>query len=157
MKTIDEIKEFFFTAMLSGWAAASGAKRMIIPNLPGYKAFEFREGGLRLVDCWCVNGDHSAGFTTIWENDIPRWTMHYGGMYPQAAIHVVKRALYLAYEDRQFYGGRGLLLLEPDGPFGYINQVLKKDFHDFCGREAVYNNETRQIVGFHDYWGISLD
>lgn len=158
MKTLEEIKQFFFTAMLSGWATAKHPHKVIL-GLPGYKLLEFHEGALYLVDCWCVNGNHSAGFTTIWENGIPRWVMHYGGMYPAEAIPLVKRSLFLAYEDRQFYGGRGLLVFElkNDELYEYTNQVQKKDFHDFCGRETVYDAETKKIIGFHDYWGMSLD
>lgn len=60
------VEEFFFKAMLQGYAA--GAQKTRVPDMPGYKEIRFQEGDFLLVDRYCVtpNSEKSAGTTTIW-------------------------------------------------------------------------------------------
>jgi hypothetical protein len=154
---MDAIKAFFFEAMLQGWVNPKSHAEPV-EGMPGYKGYEYRKGGLYLRDVFIVNPEtgKSAGNTTILLDDNPVWVMHYGGMYPKAVINIVKIALTRAYKQEQFCGGRGVICLNVAIPFGYFNHINKGTFEDFCGRESVYHEENKQVVGYHDYWGMSL-
>jgi hypothetical protein len=151
------IQEFFFRAMIGGWATA-GSSRILIPTMPGFKGIECVDGDYRLLDMWCTHPDSikSSGLTTIWYQNNPVWIMHYGGEYTQEAAAVVKRALKQAYENRQFYGGRGQSSLERGSAMSYVNLIQKNDFADFCGKETVLDDASGTVVGYHQYWGNLL-
>ena len=154
---IKQIEAFFFRAMIEGWA--SSAEKVRIDGMPGYKGVEFKEGGLRLLDFWCttLHSNKSAGTTTIWFHGVPLWFMSYGGYYEEEAIPVVKEALRRAYKTRRFVGGRGLNL-DDLGGYSYQNNPRRnrRGFLSFAGREQVISTGTGRLLGFHEYWGMSL-
>ena len=153
----ERIREFFFKAMVEGWAA--GAQKIKIDEMPGYKAIPFRDGDFYLLDCYCTHSDSpkSAGTTTIWFKEVPVWFMSYGGFYEERAIAFLKRALCKAYEAHEFVSGRGPRR-DVEGNLIYLNKPLLYDFAKFDGREAVFilNVEGEVELGFHKYWGMSL-
>lgn len=154
---LTQVEEFFFRAMVAGWAV--GGQKIRIPDLPGYKAMPFEEGDWRLLDLYCVtpHSPMSAGTTTIWFQGAPVWVMNYGGFYEQSAIPFLKRALHLAYEAHHFVGGRGpRVFVEIPLVFVYMNYPRLKDFAKFEGHEEIFSAETGDSVGFHDYSGMSL-
>jgi hypothetical protein len=155
MVSILEAKDFFFRAMLSGWAL--GGKKITISEMPGYKAIPYREGDFYLLDRWCSGPGigKSAGATTIWFQNVPVWVMHYGGCYEsEEVVRFVKRALRVAYEGRAFFGGRGPAHLT-DTELTYRNFVKFNEFRKFGGTEEVRDHNWG-LLGFHDYWGMSL-
>lgn len=155
MVDLAQVQEFFFKGMVGGWAA--GAKKIMIPEMPGFRAIKFREGDFRLLDCWSKteNSTKSFGTTTIWFRDIPAWIMNHGGLYDERAIAFLKRVLRQNYEAGEFVGGRGPLVFA-EGLLRYTNYPRHNDFHRFDGRENVFSNETGTFLGYHDYWGMSL-
>lgn len=154
---IEEIQEFFFKGMLNGYAA--GIKGIALPGMPGYKRTEFREGDFYLLDRWVVTplSDKSVGDTIIWHRDVPVWAMYYGGRFDKNTIAFLKRMLFKAYEARVFIGGRGLPDVESiKESLRYINVPRGNDFSRFSGREEVFNTKMTKILGWHEYWGMSL-
>jgi hypothetical protein len=156
MNDLEKIRKFFFQAMLHGWA--SGGSKFQIPSLPGFKAIEYTNGTLRLLDVWSKTpeSNKSSGMTTIFFENNPVWIMHYGGLYEKKASRLVKVALAEAYQKSEFFGGRGPMCVFSDvHKFFYFNAVAINDFERFKGREEVIDYD-RQVLGWHDYWGMSL-
>jgi len=157
MVTLDKIQEFFFRAMLQGWVA--DAPRIDMPRMPGYKASFFEEGSFYLLDCWCnLPSGKSSGTTNIFHKDVPVWVMTYGGYYQRNVSAFVKEALQAAYQEQEFFGGRGPLRYEKREkyPFSYRNNPSMGGlFERFFGKEIVYDLESR-VVGYHTYHGMSL-
>ncbi len=151
---LKEVEKFFFEAMVNGYAF-SGGRRIQIPEMPEYKAIVFEKGYFRLVDTWCVNPDSSksAGTTTIWFEGIPVWFMSYGGYYDNNVIPLLKKALYQAYQECRFFGGRGVSYAE--GKLFYLNFPHVNYFSKFNGREEI-QDQNRTLLGYHNYWGMSL-
>jgi hypothetical protein len=152
----EQIKKFFFKAMVEGWVANS--EKMTISQLPGFKAVEFQDGDFRLLDCWCETPNYfSSGNTTIWKKDIPVWTMNYRGSYPPwpEVVSFLKDVLLKAYKDQEFYGGRGPLSV-CGRELMYINILQRNDFDRFSGHEMIFNTKTGQSYGFHEYQGMCL-
>jgi hypothetical protein len=152
---IKQIKQFFFKAMVAGWAR--NGQKISIPEMPSYKAISFQEGDFRLLDCYCNSPDSpkSAGTTTIWHKNVPVWVMQFGGYYEKGAIRFLKRALLVNYETSTFLGGRGPSSFY-EGYYAYYNKVMQNDFGRFSGREEIISRPAGDILGYHDYWGISL-
>ncbi|MFH0831240.1 MAG: DUF5680 domain-containing protein [Parcubacteria group bacterium] len=138
MVSVKELEQFFFRAMRQGWAF--GGKAEPVPGLPGYKDFWHREPdrGLVLLDRYCVarNGCNTktCGTTTIWHNDVPVWTMHYGGQCEDVAIPCLRAALQDAYEAELFFGGRGT-----DG-FMYEKLAYENCDRDGCSTLGTFEN-----------------
>lgn len=156
MPNVDLLAEFFFEAMRSGWATSSPKKPL--PGLLGTKSISFEKGDLKLLDYYYVapKSDCSYGTTVIWQSEIPRWVMHYGGFYEKRAIPTLKAALQDAYSRNFFYGGRGPDLFIGDSPFRYENKLdnpASGGFEDFCGHERVCDVYEEREVGWHDYFG----
>jgi len=154
---IDNIRQFFFKAMIEGWAA--GSEKVAIPQLPCYKAIEHKEGYFHLIDCWCKNPgtNGSSGFTTIYWKDNPVWTMQYGGLYlpGENVMDFLKNTILQAYKEKRFYGGRGPQSRCNAGLI-YINTISRNNFDQFSGREAIYNTRTGQCYGHHEYSGMAF-
>lgn len=152
----NQIKSFFFKSMSSGWA--SGKDEILKDdNAPGYKSIPFQDGDFYLVDRYCVNSESSksAGTTTIWFKSVPIWVMNYGGFYNENAITFLKQALDKTYSASDFVGGRGPLVYT-DGALTYTNKPRLNDFNKFEGREEIIDTQSGTLLGFHEYWGISL-
>ena len=61
-----------------------------------------------------------------------------------------------AYEKNEFCGGRGPKVWD-DAEFIYSNDICRaKNFDGFAGREEIADYITDEILGMHDYWGMSL-
>ena len=152
---IAQIRSFFFKAMMEGWAM--NAQEIKTTDAPGYTSIPFREGDFYLLDRYCVspNSSKSAGTTTIWFQDIPVWLMNYGGFYEKRTIACLKEALQRTYGVHQFVGGRGPRM-HSKGSLVYVNQPRLNDFAKFEGREEIFDIESGELFGFHEYWGISL-
>ncbi|MEK7567545.1 MAG: DUF5680 domain-containing protein [Patescibacteria group bacterium] len=152
----EKVKEFFFTAMMQGWAVA-GSKKIKIPDMPGYKAIAFREGDFYLLDRYCVtpNSLKSAGTTTIWFRNDPIWVMNYEGFYEERAIIPLKEALFFSYRTGQFVGGRGPKIYV-DGNMIYVNQSRHNEFQEFDGIEEIFDGSKEESLGNHKYSGMSL-
>ena len=149
----------FFEAMLRGYAKGGTGGRVVekstIVELPGSKVIVTDLMGWRAVDCYFTNpnSDKSAGQTTIWYQDIPVWTMCYGGSYPKVVIPFLKKCLGQAYGEEQFYGGRGPEFMEEE-PFTYVNR-FHGTFTSFKGEERIYDKSGARF-GHHWYHGMSL-
>jgi len=155
-KESESLKEFFFKAMLAGWAGEG--KKSKIAELPGYKYVVFREDDLMLTDIYSVtsNSSKSSGLTTIFYNNNPVWVMHYWGWYYKKAILIVKEALTQAYSKGIFWGGRGLEALNGNS-MDYRNWPDENSFDCFSGREFVrLEGDEHSILGYHEYKGGSL-
>lgn len=159
---LDAVEEFFFKAMIRGWA--DNTETQIIPALPGYKAIEFRDGNLRLLDFYSktTGSSKSAGTTIIFHKDVPVWIMQYSGAYEKEAIPFLKSILLDAYKNKQFFGGRGPAIHETE-TLAYFNIYPENAFFYFKGKEKIIktireSNRSVKIenLGTHKYFGMSL-
>jgi hypothetical protein len=149
------IQHAFFEAMANGYA--QNVKKDTIEGLPHSKVVAFEWGEYRVVDFYFTtpHSDKSVGQTVIWHQDVPVWTMHYGGRYAKIAIPFLKECLHRAYvTERRFYGGRGPYFVRGDR-FTYINQSSRETFADFEGEERIFDL-SEQDLGYHWYRGMSL-
>lgn len=155
---LKEVEKFFFRAMLRGYVSPDAGK-ILVSGMPGYKSIIINEGEFRLIDAWCSNifSQKSAGITTISWRNYPVWVMNYGGYYPElsAIISLLKKALRTAYEANEFLGGRGIIECN-EGGFFYKNTLSLNSFSWFKGREEIKSGKNGRIMGFHEYWGMSL-
>lgn len=149
------IEHAFFEAMANGYA--QGMQKGTISDLSGSKVIPFELGDYKVVDFYFTTSysNKSAGQTVVWHQDVPVWTMHYGGRYEKTAIPFLKECLHRAYvQERRFYGGRGPFFVRGER-FTYVNQARNNSFDDFEGEERVFDlNE--QCFGYHWYRGMSL-
>ncbi len=162
--SLKRVKNFFFECMVKGWASGAEAELFSF----GYKGYQFREekenSKLVLMDAYCVGDDgNSSGFTSIRYDESPvLWTMYYLGEYSKEAIPILKEALLKAYQDRKFYGGRGINL--DDGKYEYCNDIgaysQKDPFLFFQGKERIEEISIGalepDIKGWHEYMGKVL-
>jgi hypothetical protein len=137
--SVSKIQQVFFLAMLRGYAK-SPAKAML-PQLPGSRVVTTVHGyggRFRVADCWLVsnNSNLSSGTTTIWFKNEPVWVMHYGGWYDMEVIPFLKKCLLRAYRKREFYGGRGPVLVRGKD-YVYENQVTDRRFEVARGEESI--------------------
>ncbi|MES2203285.1 MAG: hypothetical protein V4474_03135 [Patescibacteria group bacterium] len=155
-----EAAVFFCKAMATD-SYASSAEAHPIPEMPGWKGYEYREGDFRLLDAYFVHPDtkKSVGFTKIWYKRVLIWWMSYGGYYVKEAIPCLKAALLENYRNGIFNAGRarnGFRL----GEYAYhIDTVGRSSFERFIAHEAIH---PIKAVGFypteggHDIWGMAL-
>jgi len=150
-----QLKEFFFTAMLGGYAGNSESSE--IPGMPGYKAIRYEEGELLLVDAYCTTprSIRSSGTTTIFLSGNPIWWMTYYGEYEKVAIPFLKKVLSETYKNRSFCGGRGPSGFLYEGDFKYHNTLKRNDFADFAGAESICDRDNNPL-GWHKFHGFSL-
>ena len=162
MVDLKRVEQFFFDAMIHGYAA--GIKGTPVPNMPGYKQIVFRDDDFLLVDQWGTtpHSSKSAGTTKIWSQDVPVWFMSYGGEYPDHLIPFLRLAIRSAYESHQFFGGRGPRIFNNGIPFPekedsllYVNQIHVNGFGRFSGYECI-NSHAKRHIGYHTYWGMSF-
>ena len=152
-----EVQDAFLAAMANGYA--QGAPKTFIPGLPGSHAVHFEHGDFKVMDVYFTNpdSDRSAGHTTIWHDNVPVWTMSYGGEYPEIVVPFLKECLHKAYVvDRQFYGGRGPHFMRSDR-FAYVNRIRNNNwFPNFEGEESIFDLNEEHRCGYHWYKGMSL-
>jgi len=152
----DTVLSVFFDAMRNGYAK-EGIKKGKIAELPGSKTIPFAAGNFTLLDCYLVTPlhPHSFGQTIIWCDNVPVWVMSYQGWYLESAIPFLKRALWEAYDHRDFFGGRGPHFFTEDG-MTYVNNVEPpNDWRHFRGCEEIFDRNG-QSVGWHEYQGLLL-
>jgi hypothetical protein len=155
---IETLQDFFFRAMLAGYA--SGSETEPVPGMPGWKRvppFKDESLGLMLVDMWCTHlrSGKSFGTTTIYFDGDPVWVMQYSGEYREEAVPLLKRALHEAYQAQEFHGGRGRTLLSVGG-LTYYN-AFQGDFGSFYGKEYIREDGWQGLVlGRHEYAGMLL-
>ena len=163
---LEMAEQYFFVAMKNGWVA--GIKGEDVSGMPGYKKIDFAIGDFRILDCWCVSDAGSAGTIIIWfmwptHAPKPIWVMNYGGgLYRKEDVPFLKRALMVAYERKEFSGGRGPVRYEETaGGLIYSNRIEANTFEGFRGEENLYKPEgVRDLnpirVGWHECWGMAL-
>lgn len=153
-----KLEEFFFEAALEAWAGKG--KKTTITELPRSKVFIHGNKLFHYVDSYfkAAGGTASLGQTVIWdkEKNIPIWWMQYHGAYPERMIPFLKTALCTAYENHEFWGGRGPLEFHQDG-LTYINHLTKpSSFFDlFQGWEEIIEKNDGEVdsSGYHHYVG----
>jgi hypothetical protein len=153
---LDDACKAFFKALLAGYAGGEDcAIEKEVHKKTVTMLIQLETGTYTVIDSWWTtpHSNRSAGTTTVLLERNPVWWMSYGGEYPEHIIPFLKSALAWAYKDEFFYGGRG-----PDefvaGNLVYKNFPVKHGFDDFAGREEIFVDGV--MVGFHEYWGISL-
>jgi hypothetical protein len=80
--------------------------------------------------------------------------MHYGGNYSEAVIPFLKMVLASSYNVRSFRGGRGPFI-RANTEYEYHNNPLG-DFYKFSGQEKILDAKTKKLLGYHDYFGMTL-
>lgn len=151
------IKTAFFDAMVHGYADPN-TKKAPVPGLPGSKSIMYQSGEFVVMDCYFVRegSNVSSGFTLITKDGIPVWVMHYGGWYEKEAIPFLKSALMAAYQEGEFFGGRGPVeFMDKKEVFIYKNAGSFGDssFSDFRGSEKIFELHTGRTFGTHEYFG----
>ena len=154
-----DVEMFFFQAMMQGYADNETKRKTV--DMLHHKEVDIIQGDWRCLDRYCVTplSDKSAGSTTIWYQGIPVWVMNYGGDYKEEAIDFLKLALRSNYEEMIFLGCRGpAIFTHLDNPLIYTNSMSKDShgFGDFKGCETIKNKSTYTMLGYHEYWGMSL-
>lgn len=168
MVELPVLEKFFFEASLKGYASGAKAVRSPDPLTPGRKIYTHtrRDPGLYYVDAFWTSGEGSGGTTFIYEMTTGSedrwpllWFMHYGGWCKgdnPAVLDVPKGRLRLAYERREFLGGRGV-----DGDVSVANQTLcyRNQWHGrfeyFGGEERIFVDRTPDTVFWHKFWGMA--
>lgn len=159
--SLAEVQEFFFRGMIGGWAAGGGIFTM--PGMPGYEGIVLEEEHFRLLDLWLTTplSTKSFGTTTIWWREaaesvwIPVWFMQYGGWYEEEAIPLVQAALSETYAKSEFHGCRGPGYVLSDD-LVYMNTPRLSGFGRFEGQEEVRRYSSNELLGVHEYSGMSL-
>jgi len=159
---IEKVRKFFFKAMVVGWVADGEEDRS--NSIPGLKEIHYCDGSLQLVDSFVVNSDagKSAGQTMIFrlEKDMsprPLWYMSYGGRYEKRAIPFLKQVLKDSYKEKLFHGCRGPQFVD-GSDMSYHNELTGETttFSQFGGREKIVEHRTNRMLGYHQYYGMSL-
>lgn len=157
-KLLARAKEFFFKAMINGWASNGKGRKN-----GEYKEFLFAENEFQLVDKYCVIAEtkRSTGTTTIFFRNNPIWFMVYGGFYQKKHIPFLKEVLLKTYKEKEFFGGRGFYMKK--NKLIYINKSHKRYspigencFTEFSGEEKIVSNATGRRHGYHNYFGMAL-
>lgn len=151
MPNPEEIKRFFFEAMLAGYA--SGVDPSSSADLPNGKIIRFEDGEWLLVDLWTEspNSYQTVGTTTIFFKQIPVWDMQYDGQYNPDAIETLKLALNEAHRNSLFVGGRGVMKFTHNG-LTYTNSPGDNRFILFNGTEQI-KSQNGDFLGGHRYSG----
>ena len=158
------LKNCFLGAMVLGWPAGNDGNPS--EKLLGFQCFSAVSHGCRLLDYWTITEKDKSekeesffGFTIIYAGEKPAWTMNYHGWVRKGASEIVRKALMEAYTAKQFYGGRGVPLLEYKG-MRYTNTLFPNvppgDFTKFMGHEKVVlltNGEPSYIFADVTYQG----
>ncbi len=156
----------FFKALLAGYAGKGQKKDPHLTtevSMFGFvKTNTYRDGDFTVVDSWVVS-DHSttsSGTTIILFEEVPIWVMTYSGSYPEDVISFLKEALSAQYKVGDFRGGRGPgFFKSSNGDLVYRNNAYangNSNFSRFSGREEIINTESKKVVGFHEYSGMSM-
>jgi hypothetical protein len=142
----------FFAAMLRGYFGDS--MKTTAPDRG--TIIEFVSAEYKVIDHYYTTPQslYSVGTTMIYFKDIPIWWMSYGGFYQHEAIPFLKDALRATYEEKKFLGGRGPRTYLKDG-LCYEN-IVAGDLKLFRGREEIRQQNPHQVLGFHEYQGMSL-
>lgn len=149
----EEIFAAFCRLMARGWVA--GAEEVELPELPGFKCIRLTDGDWHLLDAYCVpNGNWSWGVTTLSYKGAVVLNMTYWGMYEEDALQPLKDVLREAYEQGEFWSGRG----RPThwmGDFRYDNhEDPYNGGFNFGGHEEIHRLPTEgggNAMGSHDY------
>ncbi len=157
-KILDGAVAAFFVAMLAGYARDSrtaGLRVLEKKDKNRHKVTVYFDG-YKIEDKWNIfsNSQCSDGVTTIYFNDSPIWRMHYGGHYSEAVIPFLKMVLASSYNVRSFRGGRGPFI-RANTEYEYHNNPLG-DFYKFSGQEKILDAKSKKLLGYHDYFGMSL-
>jgi hypothetical protein len=150
-------KKVFFAAMMDGYAGNRYKKSVKVKTDDGYTTITFVSGDYKVVDRYCTNehSNKSAGTTTIHFKNSPIWWMWYSGFYKERAIPFLLATLKQSYKKRIWNGGRGPRSWY-DSNLMYMTDGELKDFSDFEGREEISVRETDEIIGVHNFGGMSL-
>jgi len=182
MVNLTRLEEFFFVSSLEGYAG--GGKFLPVSGCPGWKVFRKEEDELLFVDMYFSTRSFSRGMTVIYllekKTHLPIWQMSYNGEEKLAGLdtdvkNCLKGALCRAYEQRQFFAGRGPEIFEMPvksvpmqqlGVGGYQTLVYRNsaafkntslggNFFVFSARETIRkgHTETKQLLFWHDISG----
>lgn len=145
----------FFSAMMEGYVGGGAdSGKTVTPD--GETIIESARAEYRIIDRYHVvpQSPYSVGTTMIRFRDVPIWWISYGGFYQERAIPFLKAALSKTYEAGEFVGGRGPRTYT-EGGMCYEN-IFRGDVHRFSGREEIRNQDPHELLGFHEYLGMSL-
>lgn len=158
---LKEAQRHFFRAMLAGWAGGVEAKP--VPNEPGFKQTDYKDGDFRVLDKYVKGRDSnllssnlSTGTTTVWYFEEPVWVMTYGGQYREDEIPFLKDVLVHAYRKGEFHGCRGDSCASSGGRALIYSNSYRGDFKKFEGSESITARYDRVVLGYHWYHGMSL-
>ena len=153
-----KVQNFFLKAMGLGWA--SGAPPLPFRELPGFEYYQYEDPNqnLVLVDLFAGIDQLFFGSTMIWHNGALIWGMHYQGDYGDAADALLQRALFEAYSNGVFLGGRGVDMVDADANLAYHNSTNpSSNFRKFRGFEKIVTNDRRpEVKGECSFWGGAL-
>lgn len=154
----DLLKHFFLVAARKTYAGGIVPKTTI-KEFPGSEAYYYEAEKLLYIDCYFSSKTRSYGQTTIWFDGIPVWGMQYYGEWncdnERIVIPFLKKALFMAYENLEFIGGRGPCRFN-EGDLHYTNASIG-DFTGFQGEESIYDYEqSSRRVFWHRYAGMLL-
>lgn len=150
-------EEAFFKALLAGYAGEGDGEARKEKSATGQITMTCEIGDFKVVDRYYItpNTNRSAGTTTISFKGQVIWYMSYLGFYDERAIDLLKQTLRMAYRGKLFNGGRGMEWLKSD-TMAYTNQIERRSFCDFKGREEVKDSRSGELLGYHEYAGLSL-
>jgi hypothetical protein len=160
------LEQFFLRAAAQTYA--SGQKAYLRAPLPGARMYIVDEEPLLYRDIYRVNGEFSAGWTTIELEGAVVWSMYYHGWCQhegrEETINFLKASLRQSYRGGEFLGGRGPRYrfedLPDDSPYLEYFNGPSGDFLAFFGRESIERREdkpgTEELLFWHEYVGMLL-
>jgi len=173
--TIEVIQEFFFEAALATYAG--GAKKGTITDFSCSNAYRYQRGDFYYVKTYFTNGEWSGGQTLIYFQGAPIWIMQCQGWCKNddpGIVAFLKEVLRVAYERKQFFGGRGSNSISyrdsslPTNPerrelfytneaYGGSNEI--GPFKKFIGHERIEGftpSLENEMFFWHRYQGMLL-
>jgi len=134
---LEELAAFIVEANRNTYAADSG---QVTPERKGYKELEYAQGLWRLRDSY-TGYFRAPGMTTVYFNELPAWTMVYGGRgqhndcleLVQPTFDFLKAALMKVSVEMPFRGPSEFTR----GGWVYRFSLRRGDLSDFEGEEYI--------------------
>ncbi len=157
--TTTDIVQIFLRARLAEHIFSTES----ILRVDGFLSRTIRGGDFTVRIMWTAETESGQRFetVTVFYLGLPAWQMNFAGMYPEATVPFLGRALVKQYTSGEFIGGRGPHLFT-EGGLVYLNHSQNRGAPDtkpgvrFSGRDEIYCLEKGCRLGWGDYWGVSL-
>lgn len=134
---LGELSDFIVEANKNTWAS-DGAE--VDPERIGYKELEYQKGDWRLRDSY-TGYFRAPGMTTVYQNELPVWTMQYGGHGQTEEFYDRVKGTFTFLKDALMAVKTNLPVRGPeiyeDGESKYTFTMLEGDLTDGLWKEEI--------------------